>query len=108
VTSSLRAWAEESSSARGKGGIVFLTELRRMTFKIIVQIFLGGADEPTTRVLERSYTDLNYGMRAMAINLPGFAYAGGSWSCCRACWTSGAPPGPGGSHVVPAPAEEWT
>jgi ent-kaurenoic acid hydroxylase len=45
-----------------------------MTFKIIVQIFLGGADEPTTLMLERSYTGLNYGMRAMAINLPGFAY----------------------------------
>lgn len=75
VTSSLRAWADESSSAGGnKGGIEFLTELRRMTFKIIVQIFLGGADEATTRALERSYTDLNYGMRAMAINLPGFAY----------------------------------
>jgi len=71
VTSSLRAWADESSSGRG---IEFLTELRRMTFKIILQIFLGGADEATTRALERSYTDLNYGMRAMAINLPGFAY----------------------------------
>ncbi|XP_066370445.1 cytochrome P450 88A1 [Miscanthus floridulus] len=71
VTSSLRAWADESSSGRG---IEFLTELRRMTFKIILQIFLGGADEATTRSLERSYTDLNYGMRAMAINLPGFAY----------------------------------
>jgi ent-kaurenoic acid hydroxylase len=73
VTSSLRAWADESSSGAGRG-VEFLTELRRMTFKIIVQIFLGGADEPTTRVLERSYTDLNYRMRAMAINLPGFAY----------------------------------
>ncbi|CAL5008973.1 unnamed protein product [Urochloa decumbens] len=72
VTSSLRAWADEC--ADGGGEVAFLTELRRMTFKIIVQIFLGGADDATMRALERSYTDLNYGMRAMAINLPGFAY----------------------------------
>jgi ent-kaurenoic acid monooxygenase len=71
VRSSLRAWA--GASADG-GEVAFLTELRRMTFKIIVQIFLGGAGEATMRALERSYTDLNYGMRAMAINLPGFAY----------------------------------
>lgn len=70
VTSSLRAWADHG------GSVEFLTELRRMTFKIIVQIFLGGADQATTRALERSYTELNYGMRAMAINLPGFAYRG--------------------------------
>ncbi|KAL6861402.1 hypothetical protein ACP4OV_017102 [Aristida adscensionis] len=68
AASSLRAW-----SARGDG-VEFLTELRRMTFKIIVQIFLGGAGDATMRALERSYTELNYGMRAMAINLPGFAY----------------------------------
>ncbi|KAG2581156.1 hypothetical protein PVAP13_6KG017001 [Panicum virgatum] len=71
VRSSLRAWASESADG---GEVAFLTELRRMTFKIIVQIFLGGAGEATMRALERSYTDLNYGMRAMAINLPGFAY----------------------------------
>lgn len=69
VTSSLRAWAAEPAAE-----LEFLTELRRMTFKIIVQIFLGGVDAATGRALERSYTDLNYGMRAMAIDLPGFAY----------------------------------
>lgn len=71
VTSSLRAWSGECADG---GEVEFLTELRRMTFKIIVQIFLGGADDATMHSLERSYTDLNYGMRAMAINLPGFAY----------------------------------
>ena len=71
VRSSLRAWAGESADG---GEVAFLTEMRRMTFKIIVQIFLGGAGEATMRALERSYSDLNYGMRAMAINLPGFAY----------------------------------
>jgi ent-kaurenoic acid monooxygenase len=68
VTSSLRSWADAG------GEVEFLTELRRMTFKIIVQIFLGGADEAAAHALERGYTDLNCGMRAMAINLPGLAY----------------------------------
>jgi ent-kaurenoic acid monooxygenase len=69
AAASLRSWSEPPGRR-----VEFLTELRRMTFKIIVQIFLGGADDATTRALERSYTDLNYAMRAMAINLPGFAY----------------------------------
>ncbi|TVU13019.1 hypothetical protein EJB05_46688 [Eragrostis curvula] len=71
VTASLQSWSDHCAAGKQ---IAFLTELRRMTFKIIVQIFLGGADDATMRALERSYTDLNYGMRAMAINLPGFAY----------------------------------
>uniref|UniRef100_A0A0D9WKY5 ent-kaurenoic acid monooxygenase n=1 Tax=Leersia perrieri TaxID=77586 RepID=A0A0D9WKY5_9ORYZ len=68
VVATLRRWSESG------GEIRFLTELRRMTFKIIVQIFMSGADDRTMEELERSYTDLNYGMRAMAINFPGFAY----------------------------------
>jgi ent-kaurenoic acid monooxygenase len=67
VVATLRGWSDA-------GEIEFLTELRRMTFKIIVQIFLTAADDATTLALESSYTDLNYGMRAMAINLPGFAF----------------------------------
>ncbi|KAG2553020.1 hypothetical protein PVAP13_9KG498926 [Panicum virgatum] len=67
VTESLRRWSQA-------GDIEFLTELRRVTFKVIVQIFLTAADDATMRALERSYTDLNYGIRAMAINLPGFAF----------------------------------
>jgi hypothetical protein len=30
--------------------------------------------DATMLALERSYTDFNYGIRAMAINLPGFAF----------------------------------
>lgn len=67
VAESLRRWSEA-------GEIEFLTEMRRMTFRIIVQIFLTAADDETMVALERSYTDLNYGVRAMAINLPGFAF----------------------------------
>lgn len=70
VVSTLRRWSSETKTKP----IEFLTELRRMTFRIIVQIFMSGAGEATMEELERSYTDLNYGMRAMAIDLPGFAY----------------------------------
>ncbi|KAK3131414.1 hypothetical protein QOZ80_6AG0506160 [Eleusine coracana subsp. coracana] len=69
VTASLRSWSSSQSNQ-----IEFLPEIRRMTFEIIMQIFLGGASDDTMGALERSYTDLNYGMRAMAIDLPDSAY----------------------------------
>ncbi|KAK1306465.1 Ent-kaurenoic acid oxidase 1 [Acorus calamus] len=56
------------------GEIEFLTELRRLTFRIIMHIFMSTASEAIMEELERVYTNLNYGMRAMAINLPGFVY----------------------------------
>ncbi|KAL6008501.1 Ent-kaurenoic acid oxidase 1 [Asimina triloba] len=56
------------------GEIEFLTELRRLTFRIITHIFLSAEGDPVMATLEKEYTDLNYGVRAMAINLPGFAY----------------------------------
>ncbi|VAI68696.1 unnamed protein product [Triticum turgidum subsp. durum] len=68
VVTTLRGWSERGDDFE------FLTELHRMTFRIIVQIFMGGADERTAAELESAYTELNYGMRAMAIDLPGFAY----------------------------------
>lgn len=56
------------------GQIEFLTELRKLTFKIIMYIFLSSESEVVMEALEREYTTLNYGVRAMAINIPGFAY----------------------------------
>lgn len=56
------------------GEIELLTELRRLTFRIIMYIFLSTESGDVMELLEREYTDLNYGVRAMAINLPGFAY----------------------------------
>ncbi|KAH7862440.1 hypothetical protein Vadar_004799 [Vaccinium darrowii] len=58
----------------GMGQIEFLTELRRLTFRIIMYIFLSSESEQVMEALEKEYTTLNYGVRAMAINLPGFAY----------------------------------
>lgn len=67
TTLTLERWAS-------KGSIEFLTELRRLTFRVVMKIFLCSEDEILIESLERVYTDLNYGMRAMAINIPGFAY----------------------------------
>ncbi|KAK4270539.1 hypothetical protein QN277_023562 [Acacia crassicarpa] len=56
------------------GEIEFLTELRRFTFRIIMDIFLGSEGDAVMHNLEKEYTALNLGLRAMKINLPGFAY----------------------------------
>lgn len=67
VASSLKKWST-------MGEIEFLTELRRLTFTIIIYIFLGSESESVRDALEKEYTALNYGVRAMAINFPGFVY----------------------------------
>nr|AYP67587.1 ent-kaurenoic acid oxidase [Paeonia suffruticosa] len=67
VKFALNKWA-------GMGKIEFLTELRKLTFRIIMYIFLSSESENVMEALEREYTMLNYGVRAMAINIPGFAY----------------------------------
>ena len=67
VRSSLEKWAN-------LGQIEFLTEIRKLTFKIIMHIFLSSESEPVMEALEREYTALNHGVRAMRINIPGFAY----------------------------------
>ncbi|KAL3348666.1 hypothetical protein AABB24_022034 [Solanum stoloniferum] len=56
------------------GEIEFLTHLRKLTFRIIMYIFLSTESEQVMNALEKEYTILNYGVRAMAVNLPGFAY----------------------------------
>ncbi|KAF5731566.1 Ent-kaurenoic acid oxidase 1 [Tripterygium wilfordii] len=56
------------------GEVEFLSELRKLTFRIIMYIFLSSESEAVMEDLEKEYTTLNYGIRAMAINLPGFAY----------------------------------
>jgi ent-kaurenoic acid hydroxylase len=48
--------------------------MRKLTFRIIIYIFLSKTSERVMEALEKEYTTLNYGIRAMAINLPGFAY----------------------------------
>lgn len=67
VISTLDKWSK-------MGEIEFLTQLRKLTFRIIMYIFLSSESEEVMDALEREYTTLNYGVRAMAINIPGFAY----------------------------------
>lgn len=67
VVAALEKWS-------GMGRIEFLTELRRLTFRIIMHIFLSSEGDFAMEALEKEYTTMNYGVRAMAINLPGFAY----------------------------------
>ncbi|KAF3447584.1 hypothetical protein FNV43_RR12771 [Rhamnella rubrinervis] len=68
VVTSLEKWSQSNEQ------LEFLTELRRFTFRIIIYIFLSAVDDKVMAALEKEYTALNYGVRAMAINLPGFAY----------------------------------
>ncbi|XP_054781947.1 ent-kaurenoic acid oxidase 2-like [Prosopis cineraria] len=65
--SSLETWSK-------MGEIELLTELRRFTFRIIMHIFLGPEREHVMHSLGKEYSALNLGVRAMKINLPGFAY----------------------------------
>ncbi|XP_024026528.1 ent-kaurenoic acid oxidase 2 isoform X1 [Morus notabilis] len=60
--------------AEAERPVEFFTEVRKITFKIIVHIFLGGESGPIIDSMKEEYTKLNCGLRAMAINLPGFAY----------------------------------
>lgn len=60
--------------AKAEKPVEFLTEIRKITFKVIMHIFLGGESGPMTESMEEEYARLNCGLRAMAINLPGFAY----------------------------------
>lgn len=67
VVSALEKWSN-------MGRIEFLTKLRKLTFQIIMYIFLSTESEDIMEALEREYTTLNYGVRALAINIPGFVY----------------------------------
>ncbi|KAG4109853.1 hypothetical protein ERO13_D13G012600v2 [Gossypium hirsutum] len=67
VVCSLEKWSE-------MGEMEFLTHLRMLTFRIIMFIFLSSESEEVMAALEKEYTDLNHGVRSMAINVPGFAY----------------------------------
>lgn len=53
----------------------FLTELRKFAFEVITTIFVASdGDHVDLGLFENLYTDLNRGMKSLAINLPGFAF----------------------------------
>ncbi|GLJ22337.1 hypothetical protein SUGI_0420520 [Cryptomeria japonica] len=67
VDSDLEKWSKMDK-------VDFLTHIRKLTFDIIAYIFLSNETNEEIMALEREYTTLNLGVRAMAINLPGTAY----------------------------------
>ncbi|CAN8315724.1 unnamed protein product [Cochlearia groenlandica] len=67
VVNDLEKWSK-------MGEIEFLTHVRKLTFKIIMYIFMSSESENVMDALEKEYSNLNYGVRSMAINIPGFAY----------------------------------
>ncbi|KAK1424998.1 hypothetical protein QVD17_20340 [Tagetes erecta] len=66
VIAALEKWSQ-------MGRIEFLTELQRLTFKIITYIFLSSEIEHLLQAMEKESAILNCGFKAMAINVPGFA-----------------------------------
>ncbi|CAN1294528.1 Ent-kaurenoic acid oxidase 1 [Linum perenne] len=68
VSAALEEWSSSGEP------LELLTHLRKLTFKIIMYIFLGSESEVVMEILESQYTAVNHGVRAMAINFPGFAY----------------------------------
>ncbi|XVF13575.1 hypothetical protein REPUB_Repub08aG0219100 [Reevesia pubescens] len=57
-----------------KEPIEFLKEMRKVAFKVITHIFVGSTAESILGSVEKHYTDLNYGLKSAAINIPGFAF----------------------------------
>ncbi|WRX16876.1 Cytochrome P450 - like 10 [Theobroma cacao] len=68
VINSLDEWASM------KEPIELLKEMRKVAFKVITHIFVGSSAESILGTVEKHYTDLNYGLKSAAINIPGFAF----------------------------------
>ncbi|KAL9246920.1 hypothetical protein vseg_020398 [Gypsophila vaccaria] len=71
VVESLHNWCTMSRP------IEFLTEMRRIAFKVIMYVIVGeksSTNHSIMEALEKEYTTLNRGLKSMAIDLPGFAY----------------------------------
>jgi ent-kaurenoic acid hydroxylase len=68
VINSLEKWAST------KPPIELLTELRKVAFKVITNIFISTHSESVISSVENLYSDLNAGIKSQAINLPGFAF----------------------------------
>ncbi|KAI5062128.1 hypothetical protein GOP47_0022667 [Adiantum capillus-veneris] len=68
ITQALSNWASTPHP------IALLTELRKVTFQIIADIFMACKPGERCDAVERQYRKLNLGVRAMPINFPGTAY----------------------------------
>lgn len=68
ITLTLSQWASSPHP------VALLTELRKLTFQIIADIFMGCKPGERCDAVEKHYRKLNVGVRAMPINFPGTAY----------------------------------
>ncbi|KAJ4728737.1 Cytochrome P450 family ent-kaurenoic acid oxidase [Melia azedarach] len=69
VVKSMNEWASKDKP------IEFLSEMRKATFKVIANIFLGSSSESVIGSVEQYYVDYANGLISpLAINLPGFAF----------------------------------
>lgn len=69
VIKSLKGWASLDTP------IEFLTEMRKATFKIIANIFLGSSSDSVIGSVEKHYVDYAHGLISpFPINLPGFSF----------------------------------
>jgi ent-kaurenoic acid hydroxylase len=68
VINSLEEWADMERPMK------LLTELRKVAFKVITNIFISTHSESVSSSVENLYGDLIAGIKSHAINLPGFAF----------------------------------
>ncbi|KAK8560820.1 hypothetical protein V6N13_026255 [Hibiscus sabdariffa] len=69
VIGSLEEWS------RMKQPILFFPEVNKISFKVMMAIFLGSAtDDTVIATMEKYYTDVFGGLFCTPINIPGFAY----------------------------------
>ncbi|XVF52400.1 hypothetical protein PTKIN_Ptkin05aG0015300 [Pterospermum kingtungense] len=67
VVTSLDEWSSMNEP------IELLKEMRKVFLKAITHIFVGSSAESILGSVEKYSTNLNYGLKAAAINIPGFA-----------------------------------
>ncbi|XP_059428644.1 beta-amyrin 11-oxidase-like [Corylus avellana] len=50
------------------------TEMKMLTFKVVISIFMGSVSDSTFRATHKLYNDYHQGLLSMAIDIPGFAF----------------------------------
>ncbi|KAB2067186.1 hypothetical protein ES319_A09G209700v1 [Gossypium barbadense] len=69
VINTLEEWSKM------KEAILFVPEVNKFVFKLIIAIFLGsGTDDNQIASMEEYYRKVYYGLHTTPINIPGFAY----------------------------------
>ncbi|KAF7828545.1 beta-amyrin 11-oxidase-like [Senna tora] len=70
IVNSLEEWASMSM----KSPVQLLNELKHLTFKVIIHIFMGSHNHPIISQIGDLYNHVHRALYAIPINIPGFAY----------------------------------